>query len=380
MKYRTILSLDKFSRNHQHSTFAIYSASSIIQDRNRYYLTRSTDRKSFATFQPSPGDNKRQNNLKWENTTIRSLITSFESTSAGLKLCYERINDAYSRIASSSYGRLMRLDKPIGYNLLFLPGAWSICLASSSMIDFLTLSSLFYTGAIVMRGAGCTINDIWDVDIDKQVARTKSRPLASGEISIPAAFAFLGAQLGCGLWILTRLNTETFLVGSLSVLPVLFYPFAKRKTYYPQAVLGLTFNSGALLGYTAATGSIGLPALLLYGAGWCWTMVYDTIYGHQDKTDDKLIGVYSTALTFNENTKRTLGVFTFGKLMFLTGAGLAADLSLPYFMGITASCIHVGHQVYSTDLDNAEECRKAFVSNQTCGLITCGAILAGRLL
>lgn len=292
----------------------------------------------------------------------------------------QTFNNVYARIAQTSYGRLMRLDKPIGHNLLFLPGAWGISIASSSPLEFLSLSCLFYGGAILMRGAGCTINDIWDVDIDRKVERTKSRPIASGEISTTSAFIFLGAQLTSSLWILTRLNTETFLIGSLSVLPVLFYPFAKRKTAYPQAVLAMTFNWGALMGYTAVTGTIGLPAVLLYGAGWCWTMIYDTIYAQQDKEDDRAMGdVFSTAITFGQSTKPILAALTAAKFAFLTGAGLVSDLSLPYFMGITASTIHLGHQIYSTNLSSPSECQKAFMRSQTTGTIIWGSILAGRI-
>lgn len=295
------------------------------------------------------------------------------------QIAADRFDSVYTRVAHTSYGRLMRLDKPIGHNLLFLPGAWGISIASSSIPEFLTLTSLFYGGAVLMRGAGCTVNDIWDADIDKKVERTKSRPIASGEISTIPAFAFLGAQLSGALWILTRLNTATFLVGSLSVIPVLFYPFAKRVTAYPQAILGATFNLGALMGYTAVTGTIALPAVLLYGAGWCWTMVYDTIYAQQDKKDDEKIGLFSTALTFDQNTKPILTALTAAKFAFLTTAGLTADLSLPYFMGITASTIHLGYQVYTTDLSNPSECHKTFLRNQTTGTIIWGSILAGRI-
>lgn len=296
-----------------------------------------------------------------------------------IQIATRRFNNVYTRFAQTSYGRLMRLDKPIGHNLLFLPGAWGISIASSSPLEFLSLTGLFYGGAVLMRGAGCTINDIWDVDIDGKVERTKSRPIASGEISTTSAFVFLGAQLTSALWVLTRLNTATFLAGSLSVLPVLFYPLAKRKMAYPQAVLGLTFNWGALMGYIAVTGTIGLPAVLLYGAGWCWTMVYDTIYAQQDKKDDEAIGVFSTAITFGQSTKPILAAFAAIKFACLTGAGVASDLSLPYFMGITASTIHLGHQIYATDLSNPSECQKAFMRNQTTGTIIWGSILAGRI-
>lgn len=312
-------------------------------------------------------------------TPISEFTSKVSNVINQLNIARSRFSSIYDRVADTSYGRLMRLDKPIGHNLLFLPGAWGITAASSTTADFLTLTTLFYGGAVLMRGAGCTINDIFDADIDKRVKRTMSRPIAAGEISSTSAFIFLGAQLSGALWVLTKLNTATFLVGTLSVLPVLYYPFAKRVTAYPQAFLGLTFNWGALMGYTAAKGTIGLPAILLYGAGWCWTMVYDTIYAHQDKEDDKILGVGTTALALGQDTKPILVGLTAAKLAFLTGAGLAADLSLPYFMGITASTIHLGNQIYTTDLSDPEQCQRAFVSNQVTGAITWAALVAGRL-
>lgn len=329
------------------------------------------------TVNGSPLEPKQDNTSK--TTSIGAFTSKVNDLVNQLQVGRSRFSSVYDRVAETSYGRLMRLDKPIGHNLLFLPGAWGIAIASSTTADFLTLTSLFYGGAVLMRGAGCTINDIFDADIDRRVERTKSRPIAAGEISSTSAFLFLSVQLSGALWVLTRLNSATFLIGSLSVLPVLYYPFAKRVTAYPQAFLGLTFNWGALMGYTAATGTIGLPAFLLYGAGWCWTMVYDTIYAHQDKKDDKILGVGTTALALGEDTKPILAALTAAKLAFLTGAGLAADLSLPYFMGITASTIHLGNQIYNTDLSDPEQCERAFVSNQVTGAITWASIVAGRL-
>lgn len=310
---------------------------------------------------------------------LRRLGRSISAVGGALNSVYGRLSPVYTRIAQTRYGRLMRLDKPVGTHLLFLPGAWGIAIGATSAADVITLTGLFYAGAVVMRGAGCTINDIWDVDIDRQVERTKSRPIAGGEVSTSVAFVLLGGQLLGGLGVLTQLNTASFLTGSLLVLPVLFYPLAKRRTAYPQAVLGLTFNGGALLGFCAATGGVGVPALWLYAAGWCWTMVYDTIYAAQDRADDSRAGVHSTALTFGARTKPVLAVLTGAKLAALTGAGLAADLSLPYFMGATAAALHLGHQVHTTNLDDKRQCQAAFESNQMTGAITWFAILAGRL-
>lgn len=345
------------------------SLSSIITPDNRRDHTRDTTPPSSAVWDRllarlSITPQHKQKAIEWQ-TTLISAKRNFDHV--------------YTRVAATRYGRLMRLDKPIGSRLLFLPAAWGISIAVNSVPDFLLLSTLFYSGAVLLRGAGCTINDIWDVDIDRNVERTRSRPIAAGEISVPMAFGFLATQLSAGLVILTQLNSTAFLVGSLAVIPVFFYPLAKRRIGQPQSVLGLTFNTGALLGYAAAADSLAMPALWLYGAGWCWTMVYDTIYAHQDLRDDRAIGIGSSALQFEGNTRSILALFTAGKLACLTGAGLSAGLSLPYFMGISASCMQLGRLVYDTDLSDSEQCNKAFISNSKIGLMTWLSILAGRL-
>jgi 4-hydroxybenzoate polyprenyl transferase len=290
-----------------------------------------------------------------------------------------QLSAAGSAVAQSSYGRLMRLDKPIGTHLLFLPTAWGISIAATSVGDAASLCALTYGGAVIMRGAGCTMNDLWDQDIDGEVERTRARPLAAGEISVPAAFVFLGAQLSAGLAVLLSLSNYAICVGAPSVVPVLLYPLAKRMTDYPQAVLGLTINWGALVGYAAAADALGAPALCLYGAGWCWTMIYDTIYAHQDKRDDARIGVRSSALALEGRTKPALALLAVGKIGLLAGAGVCADLSAPYFVGVTLAGVHVAWQIVATDLASPEDCMKTFVSNTTTGAITWAAIVAGRL-
>lgn len=274
----------------------------------------------------------------------------------------------------------MRLDKPIGTHLLFLPTAWGITIASTSLIDATSLLALTYSGAVIMRGAGCTMNDLWDADIDTHVARTRSRPIASGEISVNRGFVFLGAQLSAGLAVLLSLSNYAICVGAPSVIPVLLYPLAKRVTDYPQAVLGLTINWGALVGYAAAAESLGPAAFYLYGAGWCWTMIYDTIYAHQDKADDVKIGVRSSALVLGDRTKPVLSALAVGKVGLLTCAGLSAGLSAPYFLGVGLAGAHVGRQIALTDLNNPKECLAAFKSNSVAGSLTLAAIVAGRII
>lgn len=202
------------------------------------------------------------------------------------------------------YLRLARADRPIGVWLLMLPCWWSTALAAppGGLPDW-RLLLLFFVGSAVMRGAGCTLNDIADRDIDAQVARTRGRPLPSGAIGVKAAFAFLGLQALAGLLVLLSLNEFTVWLGIASLLPVAIYPFMKRITYWPQAVLGIAFNWGALVGWTAVRGDLGWPAVLLYVAGILWTLGYDTIYAHQDKEDDAVVGVKSTALRLGDRTR-----------------------------------------------------------------------------
>ena len=229
------------------------------------------------------------------------------------------------------YAKLVRLDRPAGVYLLAWPCFWSIALAApAGALPDPTLLGLFGVGSFLLRGAGCTINDLWDRDIDKLVARTRNRPIASGAISPTRAVAFLGAQLTLGLGVLLQLNEFSVALGAASLPLVAAYPLMKRVTNWPQAFLGLTFNWGALLGWAAAHGSLDLPATLpLYASGVCWTLLYDTVYAHQDKGDDVKVGVKSTALHFGDDTKGYLGTFGGLSIAGLCGAGAATGLGWP---------------------------------------------------
>ncbi|XP_075148349.1 ubiquinone biosynthesis protein COQ2, mitochondrial [Haematobia irritans] len=284
--------------------------------------------------------------------------------------------------AVSPYVRLMRMDRPIGTYLLFWPCGWSIALSANAGCwpDFQMLG-LFATGALIMRGAGCTINDLWDRDIDKKVERTRTRPLASGEISQFDAIVFLAAQLSLGLLVLVQLNLESIMLGACSLGLVVTYPLMKRVTYWPQLVLGMAFNWGALLGWCATKGAVDWSACLpLYLSGICWTIVYDTIYAHQDKKDDIQIGVKSTALRFGENTKVWLSGFTAAMLAGLTAAGVACDQTLPYYASVGIVGGHLVQQIYSLNIDNATDCAKKFFSNSQVGLILFLGIVFGTLM
>ena len=206
--------------------------------------------------------------------------------------------------------------------------------------------AMFGAGALIMRGAGCTINDMWDKDIDSKVQRTSTRPLVTKELTMLDAWFFLGAQLGTGLLILLQLNWNSILLGASSLGLVIAYPLMKRITNWPQLVLGMTFNWGALLGYSAVHGEVLWSACLpLYAAGVCWTIIYDTIYAHQDRLDDLIVGVKSTALTFGKDTKKWLTGFGFAMLSSLMVTGQVCDLSWPYYASTAIIATHIGHQV-----------------------------------
>ncbi|XP_051785634.1 4-hydroxybenzoate polyprenyltransferase, mitochondrial isoform X1 [Erpetoichthys calabaricus] len=279
------------------------------------------------------------------------------------------------------YLRLMRLDKPIGTWLLYLPCTWSIALAAEPgcLPDFHMLA-LFGVGAVLMRGAGCTINDMWDRDFDKKVSRTASRPIAAGEITRFQALVFLGGQLTLALGVLLSLNLYSIILGAASLSLVVTYPLMKRITYWPQLVLGLAFNWGALLGWSAIKGycdwSVCLP---LYFSGILWTLIYDTIYAHQDKVDDLLVGVKSTALLLQDHTKPWLSGFSAVMLSGLILTGIISDQTLPYYGALSVVGAHLFYQIFTLDINKPEECWKKFTSNRTLGLLIFIGILAGNL-
>jgi 4-hydroxybenzoate polyprenyltransferase len=272
----------------------------------------------------------------------------------------------------------MRLDKPIGWWLLLLPGWWSIVLASFGQPSH-ELLALFLVGAIVMRGAGCTFNDIVDRDIDARVARTATRPLPSKQVSVRDAWAFLAAQLLVGAAILIQLNSFAIKVGLASLVLIAVYPFMKRITYWPQAWLGLTFNWGALLGWAAAFGALDRHTFLLYGAGFFWTLGYDTIYAHQDREDDALAGVKSSALALGARTRPVVGIF-YGLSFALLAAAVASPSYKPAAMALLALAgAHLAWQVITLDIDDPMNCLRRFKSNRDFGLLVLAACWAAWL-
>jgi 4-hydroxybenzoate polyprenyltransferase len=280
------------------------------------------------------------------------------------------------------YLRLARIDRPIGTWLLLFPCWWSLSLAASAGYrpPDLRLIGLFALGAAVMRGAGCTYNDIVDRDFDARVARTAGRPIPSGQVSLVQAIGFLAALLAIGLTVLLQLNDFAVGLGLASIALVLAYPFMKRVTYWPQAWLGLAFNWGALLGWAAATGRLEVPALLLYAAGIAWTLGYDTIYAHQDKEDDALIGVKSTALRLGAGTRPWLVVFFGLAVAGFGAAGWMAGLSWPYYLGLAGVAAQFAWQVASLDIDDPAGCLERFKSNRYAGwILLAGIVAAGAI-
>ena len=276
------------------------------------------------------------------------------------------------------YLRLMRLDRPIGTWLLLLPGWWSIALANYGAPDLKTMG-LFLVGAVTMRGAGCTYNDIVDRDIDARVARTATRPLPSGAVGVRAAWTFLAAQAGVGLAVLVQFNPLAIGVGAASLALIAAYPFMKRLTYWPQAWLGLTFNWGALLGWAAVRGTIESPALILYLAGIFWTLGYDTIYAHQDREDDALIGVKSSALALGAATRPALALFYAITILTLAGVILPPFYGRFSIAALAAAAVHLAWQVATLDITAPANCLHRFRANRDFGLLVLVAILATRL-
>jgi 4-hydroxybenzoate polyprenyltransferase len=277
------------------------------------------------------------------------------------------------------YARLMRLDRPIGTWLLLLPGWWSLAMASDSWPDW-KLMLFFGVGAMIMRGAGCTFNDWADRDFDSKVERTKVRPIPSGAISPNLALLFLVFELTVGLAILLQFNAFAIAVGAASLLLVFPYPYMKRITYWPQAWLGLTFNWGALLGWAAVAGALSWPPLILYVAGLFWTLGYDTIYAHQDKEDDALIGVKSTALRLGGQTRPWLLVFFALAVLLIGLSGWLAGLAWPFFLFLGAAWLQSLWQVSDLEIDDSADCLQKFKSNRLFGWLVLAGIIAGRVM
>jgi 4-hydroxybenzoate polyprenyltransferase len=270
------------------------------------------------------------------------------------------------------YAQLARLDRPIGTWLLLFPCWWGLALAHSLDID---LYLLFGIGAVVMRGAGCTVNDIWDRKLDAQVERTARRPLASGAVTLPGALIFLVLQLFVALVVAVALGRLAVILAACSLVLVATYPLAKRVTWWPQLMLGFTFNWGAVMAFAVVTGGVGLPPLLLYAAGIFWTLGYDTIYAHQDKQDDQAIGIRSTALLWGEQSKRWIALCYAVTVVLIIAAGFSAEHRWAIVAAGGVAALHFAWQVLTVDLDDPANCLSRFQSNRWIGWI----VLVGLL-
>ncbi|MCA3363510.1 MAG: 4-hydroxybenzoate octaprenyltransferase [Roseomonas sp.] len=277
------------------------------------------------------------------------------------------------------YALLMRLDRPIGSWLLFLPGLWAFAMVAPDWRQGLWLTALFGLGAVLMRGAGCVVNDLWDRDLDRQVERTAGRPLASGALRARHALAFLALVLAAALLILLQLNTAARWLGVASLLPVVLYPLAKRVTDWPQAVLGVIFSWAAPMGYAAVMGGLDAAALALWAAGFFWILGYDTIYAHQDREDDALVGIRSSALRLGDKTRPFL-ILCYGLTMALLAlAGWLAGLTPWHLLGLAFPGAMLARQVIQLDIADPALCLRLFKANRDVGLVIAAAFLLGRL-
>jgi 4-hydroxybenzoate polyprenyltransferase len=285
--------------------------------------------------------------------------------------------DGLAPAAARPYLRLARLDRPIGSRLLLIPCWWSVGLTGmrADHVPSAWHIVLFFIGAFAMRGAGCTWNDLVDRDLDGLVERTRSRPIPSKQVTVGQATVFMVAQALIGLMVLLQFNRFTVITGLASLLVVAVYPFMKRVTYWPQIGLGLAFSWGALMGWPAAFGRLDAPAYILYAGSIAWVIGYDTIYAHQDRDDDALIGIKSTALLFGQNTATMLTGFYAAAVVLIGLAGLMAGGGFIFVLGLIAFAAHLAWQVWRLDIDDSGHCLKLFKANRDAGLILFGAML-----
>jgi 4-hydroxybenzoate polyprenyltransferase len=277
------------------------------------------------------------------------------------------------------YLLLARVDRPIGIWLLFLPGLWGILLARVAATETLRLVGLFAFGSLVMRAAGCVVNDLWDRDIDRKVVRTAGRPLASGALRPHHALIFLAALLLAGLAVLLQLNRLSQALGVASLLLVAVYPLAKRVTWWPQLMMGFTFGYGAPMGYAATAGRVDAVWVALYITAILWDLGFDTIYAHQDREDDALAGVHSTARLFGAHTRPFLAMCYAAAVAALVLAGWLAGLGVWFYAMLVLPAALLARQVVALNIDDPLGCLRLFRANREVGLAVGLAILAGWL-
>ena len=279
---------------------------------------------------------------------------------------------------------LTRLKKPIGYMLLFWPCAWGLTLAydfSNDLNKYFFYLTLFFFGSILMRSAGCIVNDIWDKEFDKRVSRTKNRPIASGKVSIKLGLFY--AVFLCLLALLVLLNFNTFTITmALGSMPLAFiYPVMKRYTYWPQLFLGITFNYGLILGWICIKNQLDIIPIILYVGAIFWTLGFDTIYGFQDIKDDEIIGIKSTSIKFKQNPKLFLLLCYLTLISSLFTLGFFMNFNFLFYIFLLFVIFHLlFFQIYKLDFKNSKNCFKIFKSNNSIGLIILINILIGKII
>ena len=279
---------------------------------------------------------------------------------------------------------LIRLKKPIGYMLLFWPCVWGLSMAydfKKNLNDYFFYLILFFLGSVLMRSAGCIVNDIFDRKFDKEVSRTKHRPIASGKITVNLGLFYSTVLCLLAFFVLINFNLFTIILA-LASMPLAFtYPLMKRFTYWPQLFLGITFNYGLLLGWTSIKGEIDIIPIILYLGAIFWTLGYDTIYGFQDIEDDEIIGVKSTSIKFKENPKIFLTICYLIFILVLIITGIKLALNKVFFLGVFLIMIHLFFfQVYRLNKNNKTRCLNIFKSNNFLGLMTSISIILGKVL
>ena len=278
-----------------------------------------------------------------------------------------------------AFATLARIDRPIGTWLLFIPGVWGILLGRAPWPETLRLVVLFALGSLAMRSAGCVVNDMWDRDIDRRVARTASRPLASGALGMAEAAAFLAVLLLVGAAVLLALPPLCWALGAASLVLVALYPLAKRVTWWPQLVMGFTFGFGAPMGYAAAAGRINAAWVAIYAAAILWDLGFDTIYGFQDIADDAIVGVKSTSRRFASRARLFVGLAYAGAVAAFAASLLLASFSAAWLVALAVAAIPLGRQVAALDPASPATCLRLFRSNREAGLALAAVLLLGRL-
>ena len=279
---------------------------------------------------------------------------------------------------------LTRLKKPIGYMLLFWPCSWGLTLAydfSNDLKFYIFYLLLFFLGSVLMRSAGCIINDIVDREFDKKVSRTKNRPIASGKISVSLGLIYAMILCFCALLVLINFNHLTIVLAFCSMPLAFTYPLMKRFTYWPQLYLGITFNYGLILGWTSIENSINLIPIILYFGAIFWTLGYDTIYGYQDITDDEIIGVKSTSIKFKNNPKQFVLICYLIFIVSQVFIGFKMNFANIYFFGIILISLHLFiYQIFKLNINSERNCLEIFKSNNFLGFMVFINILIGKII